>query len=228
VPVYGDDIRAALPAVPFPRYVLDVIESGLFPIGVPRQRDSVAYPLPTPLAPPLTYPDPNGEFYGYDAVPARPAAPRGTRRLVSSATWIATLILAVETGRLAGQKSQSIQLCKEYIPDDRRTRLAATIFDTCKGEWGYALPTGAEERARLRGLCRDMLALENEYVTLCRGYVLAQLQGGGDDEKWQATRILRNVVYRDDEIVAALEAVASAGNEDVRAEAAKALERMTR
>ncbi len=228
VPVYGDDIRAALPAVPFPRYVLDVIESGLFPIGVPRQRDIVAYPLPTPLAPPLTYPDPDGEFYGYDAVPARPAAPRGTRRLVSSATWIATLILAVETGRLAGQKSQSIRLCKEYLPDGRRTRLAAAIFDTCKGEWGYALPTGAEERARLRDLCRDMLALENEYVTLCRGYVLAQLRGGGDDEKWQATRILRNVVYRDDELAAALEAVGSAGTDDVRAEAAKALEMMTR
>ncbi len=228
VPVYGDDIRATLPAVPFPRYVLDVIESGLFPIGVPRQREAVAYPLPTPLAPPLAYPDPDGEFYGYDAVPARSAAPRSTRRLVSNAAWIATLILAVETGRPAGQKSQSIRLCKEYLPDDRRTRLAATIVDTCKGDWGYALPEGTEERARLRGLCRDMLALENEYLTLCRGYVLAQLQGGGDDEKWQAARILQNVVYRDDEMAATLEAVGSAGAEDVRAEAAKALKTMTR
>jgi len=206
VPVYGDDIRAALPDAPFPRYVLDVIESGVYALGIPRQRQALAYPLATPLTPPLAYPDPDGEFYGYDIVPARPDAHRGTRVLVSIAAWIATLILAIETGRYAGQKSQSIRLCKEYLPDDRRTRLAAAINDTCKGEWGYELPEGSEERARLRALCQDTLSLENEYLTLCRGYLLAQLERGGDGEKWQATRILQSVIYADDEGVSALTA----------------------
>lgn len=225
-PLYGDDIRAALPAVPFPCYVLDVIESGVFPIGIPRQREAVAYPLPTPLMPPLTYPDPDGEFYGYDVVPARPDAPWGTRVLVSIAAWIATTILALETGRYATRKSQGIQLCKEYLPDDTRTRLAATIVDTCKGEWGYAFPEGAENRARLRDLCRDTLTLEDEYLTLCRAYVLARLRDGEDVERWQAARILRSVAYRDDEIAAALRAVGDANDEAVRAEAARALKIM--
>jgi len=206
IPVYGDDIRAALPDAPFPRYVLDVIESGVYALGIPRQRHALAYPLGTSLTPPLAYPDPDGEFYGYDIVSARPDAPRGSRVLVSIAAWISTLILALETGRHAGQKSQSIRLCKEYLPDDRRTRLAAAINDTCKGEWGYELPEGSEDRARLRALCQDTLSLENEYLTLCRGYLLAQLERGGDGETWQAARILQSVSYANDEVVSALTA----------------------
>ncbi len=207
VPIYGDDIRAALPDVPFPRYVLDVIESGVFPIGIPRQPDAVAYPLPRPLTYPLAYPNLDGEFYGYDAVPARPDTPRGTRVLVSIAAWIATMVLALETGRYAGHKSQSIRLCKEYLPHDKRTRFAAAIVDTCKGEWGYALPDSREDRERLRVLCRDTLALENEYLALCRDYLLGQLRHGGDGERRQATRILRSVIFTDDEVRAALKAL---------------------
>jgi hypothetical protein len=206
--VYGNDLRMELPAVPFSRYVLDVIESGVFHLGIPRQREALAYPLMTPLAPPLAYPDPEGEFYGYDAVPARPDAPRGTRVLVAITAWIATLILALETGRYAGQKTQSIRLCKEHLPNDHRAQLAATIYIACKGAWRYGLPEGKEGRERLRGWCQETLALENEYLRLCRGYILAQLQQGGTDEQRQAASILQSVIYRDKEIVSALTALA--------------------
>jgi hypothetical protein len=201
--IYGDDLSSDLPSVPFARYVLDVIESGLFHIGIPRQREELAYPLIAPLVPPLAYPDPSGEFYGYDAVPARPDMPRGTRVFVGLTAWIATLILALETGQYAAQKSQSIQLCKKYLPDDPRTQLAVAIMDLCKGTWGYALPDRAEDRQRLRELCREALALENDYLRLVHDYVLAQLQQGGAPEKRQAMRILQSVVYWDDEMIAA-------------------------
>ncbi len=204
--IYGDDLSSDLPSVPFSRYVLDVIESGIFHIGIPRQREKLAYPLVTPLAPPLIYPDPSGEFYGYDEVPARPDAPRGTRVFVALTAWIATLILALETGQYAAQKSQSIQLCKKYLPTDPRTQLAATIMDFCKGTWGYALPDRAEDRERLRELCREALALENEYLRIVHDYVLAQLQRGEAQEKRQAMRILQSVVYQDDEMTAAINA----------------------
>lgn len=221
--IYGEDLRPLLPEVPFSRYVLDVIESGVFHMGIPRQSRNLTYPLDVPLIYPLAYPDANGEFYGYDAVPARPDTPPGTRVLVDITAWIATLILALETGRYAGQKSQSIQLCKTYLSDDKGTQLATSIYDL-KRTWGYTLPDVAEERERLRGLCRDTLALENEYLELCRDYVLAQLQHGGTEEKLQATRILQSVVYSDDEIVAALKALECNIDEDVHAGAVKALE----
>jgi hypothetical protein len=222
--VYGDDLRADLPSVPFSRYVLDVIESGVFHVGIPHQREALAYPLVTPLVPPLAYPNPDGEFYGYDVVPARPDAPHGTRVFVALTAWIATLILALETGHYAGQKSQSQRLCKEYLPHDKRTQLAAEILDFCKGSWGYAQPSSVEGRERLRGLCRETLFLENEYLRIVHNYVLAQLQHAPMQEKRQALRILQSVVYRDNEIVIVLKTLVRDTDETVQAGAAKALE----
>lgn len=222
--LYGEDIRAALPDVPFSRYVLDVIESGLFHVGISRQREQLSYPLPEPLVPPLLYPDISEPFYGYDDVPARPDAPRGTRVLVALTMWIATLILALETGRAAGQKSQSLQLCKTYLPDDQRIHLVAAIYDLCKGTWGYALPERASDREQLRALCHDVLALENEYLRLCRSYVLTQLQQGEAPSQRQAIRILENVIYPDDEMRTTLSALAQTEDKAVRTGAAKALQ----
>ena len=220
--IYGEDLRSVLPEVPFSHYVLDVIESGVFHMGIPRQSGNLIYPLEVPLIYPLAYPNANSKFYGYDTVPARPGTPPGTRVLVDITTWIATLILALETGRYAGQKSQSMQLCKVYLPDDKRTQLATSIYDL-KGTWGYALPDGTEERERLRGLCRDTLALENDFLKLCRDHVLTQLQHGETEEKLQAAHILQSVVYPDDEIVATLKALEHDTDDVVRAGATRAL-----
>jgi hypothetical protein len=224
LPLYGDDLRADLPEVPFARYVLDVIESGVFLLGVPRQRDSLAFPLDIPLVAPLAYPDPDGELYGYDVVPARPDTPRGTRVLVGIATWIATLILALETGRYACQKSQSIALCKQYLPGDERTCLAADIYDTCKREWGHLLPESAEDRARLRSWLQDILAVENDYLRLCHDFLVARLQQGDDAERRQAVCILQSVTFDDAEIFSALSSLEHSANELIRIEAAKAVQ----
>ena len=110
------------------------------------------------------------------------------------------------------------------ISDDKRTQLAVTITDICKGTWGYALPESAKDREQLRALCQDVLALENEYLGLCRNYVLAQLQQGGIQEQGQAMHILLSIVYRDDEMMAALRMLASSADDDVRSGALKALE----
>ena len=196
--LYGNDMRADLPPVPFSQYVLDVIENGIFFLGMPRQRESIAYPLVTPLFFPLSYPDSTGEFYGYDAILARPGTPRSTRVLVGLTAWIATLILALETGRSAGQKSQSLRLCKAYLPHDKRVQLAVTINELCKDTWGYALPDRTEDRKQLRGLCRETLFLENEYLRLTHDYIFTQLQHGDIPGKQMASRILQSVIYQDD------------------------------
>ncbi len=219
---YGEDLRAELPEVPFARYVLDVIESGVFHMGIPRQTEALDYPLMTPLVAPVGYPDAEGELFGYDVVPARPSAPRGTRVLVDIAVWMATLFVAIETGRYAVRKSQSVQLCRELRPQDDWARLAVAIFETCKRERGYAIPEGVEERAQLRDWCRDMLAVENQYLRVCRNYVVEQLRHGGDDARWQAARILRSVVYRDEEVAAALGTLDQTADVGIRQELRKA------
>lgn len=222
--VYGEDLRADLPPVPFSQYVLDVIESGLFHLSIPRQREHLAYPLVTPLVFPLTYPDTTGELYGYNIVPTRPKSPGGTRVLVALTAWIATFILAVQTRHYTGQKSQSLRLCKVYLPHDERIHLATTINDLCKGTWGYTISDSREDRERLRGLCRETLSLENEYLRMVRTFLLAQLQHGTGQERRHALRILENVVYRDNGIMTALEQLTHDTDETVQTNAAKALE----
>jgi hypothetical protein len=222
--LYGDDLRADLPHVQFSHYILDVIASGVFHMGIPRQRERLVYPLVTPLVFPLTCPDPTGEFYGYDVVPARPDAPRGTRVLVAITTWIATLILALETRRFAAQKSQCIRQCKEHLPHDKRTQLAMIIYEMCKGTWGYGLPEHATDRERLHELCRDTLALENEYLRLVHNYLLVQLQQGDEHGRQQALHILHSVIYQDNEIMAALETLTHNTDEAMQISTAKALE----
>lgn len=199
--VYGEDIRKVLPDVSLQRYTLDIIESGVYHIGIPRQLKKLSFPLVTPLVFPLSYPDPVGEFYGYDAVPVRPDVPSGTRVFVAGAVWIATLLLALETGRYAGRKSQSIQLCKELLPDDWRAQLAVTINDVCKLAWGYALPERAEDRQHLHELSRQMLALENEYLSLCRDFLLSRIQVGDPGERPQIARILQSITYPDEKLL---------------------------
>ena len=85
------------------------------------------------------------------------------------------------------------------------------------------LPGDAGDRKRLREWCRDTLALENEFLRLCRHYLLAQMQQGGIEEKRQATRILQSVVYRDTEMMAILKTLAHATDERICSGAAQAL-----
>ncbi|SRR5579883_800970 len=151
-------------------------------------------------------------------------APRGTRVLVALTAWIATLILAVETRRYSGQKRQSLQLCKKYLPHDERTRLATTINDLCKGSWGYALPDRTESRSRLRSLCRETLALENEYLRIIHDYLVAQLPYASVQKKLQALRIVQDVVYQDNEIMVVLETLTRDADEAVQTSATKTLE----
>jgi hypothetical protein len=48
------------------------------------------------------------------------------------------------------------------------------------------------------------LPLENTYLQICRTFLPVQLHQGGEDEQRQAAGILQSVVYRDEEVRAAL------------------------
>jgi hypothetical protein len=46
----------------------------------------------------------------------------------------------------------------------------AAIWQTCRVEWGYRVPEGAGDRARLRGLCAAVPDLENELLRAYRDF----------------------------------------------------------
>jgi hypothetical protein len=208
-----------------------VIDAGVFHIGLVRQpptRQHLAHLLEVPILPPLTYPDAAGAYFGYDRPLTDQGEPRSTRLLVTIVAWIAMTLLALKTGRFAGQKGQGMQLCKEYLSDDPRIQVAVAIFETCKVQWSYRLPEGRGDREQLSLWCREVVSIENDYLALSRDYVLAQLLRGGYEEQGQALRILQHVVYPDDAMIAVLTRLLHASDVTVQRGAERALARIPR
>ena len=217
--LYGEDIRARIAPMPLDSYLCHVINHGFFHSGIARQSGKLAtFPLTMPLAYPLNYIDPKGEYYGYDYRPKRSNGefdPPGTRLLVAMALWPATIILGLKAGRYTGTKGGSVRLYQETI-NDVWTGLIEQIFNSCKIQWGYIAPSGAEDRQILRELCRKVLDLENYAFGLCKDYLLGVLEHKEDRHKLEALVCLQNMVYPGDEIVKALKQLENSENAELQ------------
>jgi predicted nucleotidyltransferase len=225
--IYGVDVRDRMPRQSSERYLGRYVHAPCdYITQVLRARDfqPAGY-----LACPLEYPDPAGEFYGYD----RPRLAHGTepvpniQALVATACWIATVIVGLRAGRTVAAKGASVRLYRELIGDDRAPWLEA-LYEWGNRRWGYRIPAAPAERRRLHNLCAPMLAFENHYLALYRDYLLARLrrEDGEDAERVAAARRLGEVIYSDDETLGALRAIADDGNRELRRDAARALQRI--
>jgi hypothetical protein len=119
---------------------------------------------------PLAYPDPDGPFLGYDEpeVPTMysSGAP-STRRLVSLACRIATALLARSAGQIACTKAESVELYGRLVGGEWAD-LVFEIDKHCRAEWSYRIPGDPADQARLRDLCRRLLALERHALERLR------------------------------------------------------------
>lgn len=226
--LYGEDIRDQLPLMPFDSYMFHVLNHAFYHTGIMRQGDKpITFPLQAPLVLPLQYPDPEGEFYGYDLSNFRRANGQldrpGTRILVASTLWGATVNLVLKTGRYTGTKGQTVQVYRELV-NDEWTQLVEDIFYKCKKEWGYLVPSDATGRQELREMCRRALELENFYLGLSKDYLLNVLRKAEDRHKLEALEALQNVIYPGDEVSSAVKDLQESENEEVRQAAAKTLE----
>ncbi len=201
--LYGADTRADLALPPLAAYTRQTLDAARFFIshilhGVER------------LEYPLDYPDPEGEFYGYDRVHVPEWYPPGTeygvKELVTTATRIARAQLALRAGRYAGSKGGSAASYSQYIHDEWRD-LPQALYEQGKLRWRYAVPAEAEERRMLRELCRRMLGFENDFLARYRDELLGLLRSDDADDRGHARQKLREVSYPDDaELRAALAA----------------------
>src|SRR5437660_3824930 len=91
---------------------------------------------------PLTYPDPDGAFFGYDHLQFlesdRGAARLGIRLLVQSACRIGTALLAFQTDRWVSTQRESVQTYRELL-NDGWASLLETLLEKGKGCWSYNL-----------------------------------------------------------------------------------------
>lgn len=213
--LHGEDVRDCLAVRADERYVrwaMQVPVHGLF--GERGQPATLAYPL--------DYPDPAGEFYGYDrlALAGAGGADRpGTKLLVAIVGRIAAALVALETGRYVGSKAESVALYHAHVADGWAD-LVEQSYTICRNRWDYLVPTDPADRALLRDLCRRALAFENHFLLAYKGYLIESLRGPDRAQRLSALEALRRVVYPTPDVTLAVRAVAP-DDDDALARAAE-------
>jgi len=152
--LYGEDIRPAIPLPTLHHHVRAAVRLSRDHIAELRALE------PEHLRLPLSYPDADGEFYGYDYHEPGYSTQPGTRLLVGNITWGATALLALKAGAYAAMKREAITLYATAI-DDEWSGLLDAVYQHCKMQWGYLIPQAVEERQQLRTLCAQVVAFEN-------------------------------------------------------------------
>jgi len=215
--LYGQDIRDDLPLTPSDEWARGLMHSMYLVIGRERGLSALTYPL--------DYPDPHGEFYGYDHnTKPHPdgTMTRGTRGLVTGAGWYATAMIALGTGQYVLRKRDVPGCYRQYVGDEW-TPFLDTVFTRCRDEWRYQLPEQAGDRDILRGLCERYLAFENHFLSTYRDFVLSDLRGDDEPAVRQALRALQRLPYKDADIRIALQDIGVRGTLEVRQAAADTL-----
>jgi len=233
--VYGDDIRDALPVLPVANWARRATHSGYWCIARgDGQPPIVTYPL--------TYPDPEGEFYGYDApdhapdviAPDRGRVRRsnhsdqpGTRSLVTGLLWAATGLIAHRAQVYVLRKRDVPALYAQHIGGEWAS-LLEELYRRCRNEWEYVVPAKLAQRAQLRALCSHVPGFENHVLAQYRESLPDALHAGSDHDKLYALRFLRLKPFRDDDVIAVLVSMRTDGNAEVRREAEEILEMIER
>jgi hypothetical protein len=204
--VYGEDIRDQFPLLPMAAWTRDRMHSSYYRLGSLFGRTP-------PVRAPLTYPDPAGEFFGYDRRPIRLADGSlvpSTRDLIRATGWAATALIALLARRYVARKSECHRMYQELIGDEWAPLLKA-IYEDCRQRWNHRIPTGPADRAFLRYLCARTLDFENAFLAAYKTYLLSELRGADAVGQSFARETLARMPFDDAEV---LRALASGGSGD--------------
>ena len=203
--LFGEDTRASMMLPSRAAYTRDVTDGVIEFLQYLHRSKTFTYPI--------SYPDPNGTYYGYDnmtklsydvaALYYPPDKANNTyyaiRELVECACRMASALLAFTTDSLVSTKRGSVKTYNSEIHDEWSPFLTA-MFEKGKMQWMYGLPEREEERAELRELCGQMLAFENYYLQHYRTYLLSLLASEDQQNVQFALQRLETVHYDDDEM----------------------------
>lgn len=205
--LHGEDVRGRLVAQADDRYVRWAAHVPVY--GLLGERGH-----PPALTYPLDYPDPAGEFYGYDrlTLPGAGAADQPSTKLVVAIVGrIAAALIALRTGRYVGSKRESVELYRAHIADEW-TDLVEQVYALCRIRWGYLVPADPVDRHLLRDLCRRALAFENHFLAAYQDYLLGLLRMPDRVQRLSALETLRQVIYSTPQVTAAVQALAQDGD----------------
>ena len=189
--LWGDDLRAEMPEQTFDQYVQMYARFPFIYIAqMLRQSER--------LVAPLSYPQPEGEFYGYDQrlLPPRNEPRHNIKKLVTGVCWIATLMVAWQAEKTVTGKRASVQLYRECIGDEWAT-LIEDLYTWGNQRWRYLVPQDPDERQLLRQLCAQTLAFEQQYLRCYHMYLLDELHKDAESRRAAAQQL--SMLYLDEE-----------------------------
>ena len=186
--IYGENIRDKISLPPVDRFVWDFMYLTYYHFAGMRKK-------PTVLTFPLTYPNPEQEFYGYTEFHGYGyTVKRTTVFLVYTIGLAAMAIIALKAGKYVGNKEACLSAYKACI-NDQWTGFVEEVFEKCRNRWEYHIPDNKEERRQLREICKQTLAFENHFLTIYKNYLLTELRDADDGDKLLAVKRLGEIIY---------------------------------
>lgn len=156
----GPDVLLGRPLLPKPGVMLHFATLGLYSVRAVRGH---CKELPYPL----TYPEPDGEFFGYDRFGVR--LPGGGYRTGWSS--LVNLVLTLATFRLAWladvytpAKRITVAEYPRHLPNDPWLDLVAGVASMRRWGGADAPPGAAADRARVAAWCEAAVRFENEFL----------------------------------------------------------------
>lgn len=222
--IYGEDVTNQMGAAPVEDYIR-------FSFGTQLMRDVRLWDLDTypqdypprisdreerrilsagMLVYPLDFPDPDGEFYGYNqrlnlSLYSEPEI--GVKDLIQGIFECILPLAAQKVNRHIHNKEDAFQVfakeCQTEFSD-----FITEVWQVVRGEWHYRVPTNTTDRNRLRDLCSQFLNLENYYLTQFKQFWLEQIQSPSPtkwayqpgDHRIYGLESLTEVLFPDQEI----------------------------
>ena len=193
--LYGEDVRDDLPLLSLPVWTRDRMHSSYW-------RTVHLFGRSTPIRFPLEYPDPQGEFFGYDARLLRLKDGREvpcTRDLIRLVGWSATGLLAWKAGKYVARKKDCHRLYQECFADEWG-QLLQEIYEKCRGRWNYLIPEQETARRELREICARTLDFENHFLQQYKSFLLQEFASADPEGRRMALWVLNEAPYEDREV----------------------------
>lgn len=218
--LYGEDIRADVPEKSVTEHIRDSLyaQYDLFA----RVRSHL--PL---LTVPLSYPDPQGQFYGYDQRRLRTTGGvehPGIKDLALIVFGAASALTLLKAGRYVGTSRKS-EIASHYRSQigDEWTSLVEAVDEQCRKQWAYLIPSDLEQQQQLRVLCEQTLGFENHFLNEYKAYLLTHLPQAEPFVQLRYVQRLKQLIYADRAIADLLKTLEQSYDADIRKAATETL-----
>jgi Nucleotidyltransferase domain len=207
--IYGEDVGDQIRPLHHDDIVRKAVSSAIFVLGE-------LYDHASPLHVPLDYPDPQGEFYGFEreGMPApRGWSGPGTKKLINAVSMVAGALVAIQSDHAVLCRADCVTMYRTYV-GDHWSDFVEQVCSLRTPQSGYAIPKDSDERQRLRRLCAQIPAFTNHFLDRYKEHVLVQLNSATEVQVRWAAQELTSVRYPEPEVQHALERLWDRSDDD--------------